>query len=338
MIPVIPSSASLKGIKDGLKPVNCERRPAATHSEESVRSAMPLITPFALQNVQLRSVKRPENGEADSSKSQETETDQMATSTWLSATFKKQEHPTALFLSSCNGPETNVFDTSSPEKFPTTNNAEERPTEQIQCLNDLINHTEVSANADIDGLERSWSTSAKSPQKTTPKKKPPVVSKKPKFSPVISPSAPESFAEEKQTLVNGEDATDFPNLKEEATICDSTEVQESSVEEQVRENDKSNTEMSESESSEPPTHNPNEETSQSAVTEEAPVDEAKGVSEGVTEDEEDDDEDGVSTGSVGSKDDENGESHISNFLLGVEGHLLKWLTENHKCFITLVFL
>ncbi|XP_066532460.1 NHS-like protein 1 isoform X3 [Hoplias malabaricus] len=295
--PMIPSSAHLKGIKDGLKPVNSERRSAAPHSEESGKSAMPLITAFALQNVQLRSVKRSENGEACSSKSQETDTN-----AWIPAKFKKQENPTVLSLNFSSDPDLNRDSSpSSPEKkLPASNSSAETPpneaksgqevlSEQNHCPSRFANLVQVSSNAEVDGPGRL----AESSQNSTPKKKPPAVSKKPRFPPVVSPSASEP--EEKQTLIYG-DASDFPKPQEEGIVYDSTGQESASVEEQEKENNL-NTEMSELECS---TH--------TADIEEAAVDEVKDTSE----DEEDEDGAISTTESVSSKDDENGEVFESN--------------------------
>ncbi|XP_072540272.1 NHS-like protein 1 isoform X2 [Salminus brasiliensis] len=358
MPPVIPSSASLKGIKDGLKPVNSERRSAtSTNSEESGRSALPLITPFALQSVQLRSVKRTENVEADSSssKSQETVTDQMASKAWVPVKFKKQEHPTVLPLESCSAPGlSRVSSPSYPEQkqgvksfisgeepdnnpaessFYEAESREEIHSEHTRCSSGFIDHAQVSAKNEVDGAERDLSTYAESPQ-TTPKKKPPVVSKKPKFPLLVSPSEPESSADEKQTLANGGDASDSPIFQKEVTVCDdSTKGQEPpSVEEQEKENDKSNTEnsvspaeMSELESSTLPTFSLAEETSQTAVIDETAVDEVKDISEDEEEEDGGADEDGVSstTGSVSSKDDENGEVFESSPAPSANGEVFK---------------
>ncbi|KAI4902322.1 hypothetical protein NFI96_003579 [Prochilodus magdalenae] len=314
MAPVIPSSANLKGIKDGLKPVNPERRSAATHSEESGKSSLPLITPFALQSVQLRSVKVPENSKGDTSKSQETETDQMANKTWMPLRFKKQEHPTVLSLASSSAPEMNGLLSPSPEKkLPTSSSAEiplynenseeETHSDQTHSLSESIGHSQVSAGkAEVDGSEREFSASAEPTQNTTPKKKPPVVSKKPKFSPTVSPLTPEPFVQK--------------NLQSELATCDSTinDWESQSIEEQEKENCNSSTEscvsptkVKEFRSGTPPTEA--EETSQTKIVEEAAIDEWKGISEGEAEDDIGGDEDGVSSsaGSVSSKDDENGE-------------------------------
>ncbi|XP_017538170.1 NHS-like protein 1 isoform X4 [Pygocentrus nattereri] len=331
MTPVLPSSASLKGIKNGLKPVNSERRSAATNSEESGKHAVPLITPFALQSVQLRSVKLLENGKADSSKSQEMETGQMASKTWIPVKFKKQEHPTVLSLASCAAPEMNgLLSTSSPEKkLPIDNSSAEIPldnaesgeqmhSDQSQWSSDSIGHAQVSGDAEVDGPERGLPTSAESSQNTTPKKKPPAVSKKPKFSPVVSPSAPESAAEETRILANGEDASDFSDLQSEVAICDIVKngLESPSVDELEQENDQTNTEssispteVSEFGSSTPLTDSQAEETTQTKVVKEVDVDETRGISEGELEEDDGEDEDGVSstTGSISSKDDENGD-------------------------------
>lgn len=345
LTPVIPSSTSLKGIKDGLKPVNSERRPTAATltPEESGRSAMPLITPFALQSVQLRSVKRTVNGEAESSKSQEAVTYQVASKIGTPVKFKKQEHPTVLPLESCSAPElSQVSSPSYPEKkqtvnsfvsreesnsnpadsaFYETNSREEIPSERTHCPSSFINNAQVSAKAEVDG------TYAESPQ-TTPKKKPPVVSKKPKFTPVVSPSESEPAAGEKRTLTNCGDTVDLPDLQKQGTVCQ----EPSSVKEHGKENDTNNTEssispteMSEFESSTFPTASLAEEPSQTTVIDKTAVDEVKGISEDEVEEEEGVDDDGVSstTESVSSKDDENGEVFESSPSPSINGEVFE---------------
>ncbi|XP_035380479.1 LOW QUALITY PROTEIN: NHS-like protein 1 [Electrophorus electricus] len=328
MTPAIPSPAHLVGIKDRLKPLSSVRRSSSIHSEESGRSAMPVITPFALQSVQLRSVKRPENSGVDSSKFQETGTNQMTTKPWTPEKLKKIEHLTVLPLASHSAPDKyGPPSPSSPQKKLPAHSSfaamplhevkpvKELPSEQTcGLLGDSIDLNNVVPKDEVDGLERGLS-----PQNTTPKKKPPAVSKKPKFHISISASTPEHVQEvEEWTRASEKDAAEHQGLHEDVTVgSSSTEAQESlSVEEQEKENDESTTnssssgEMSESESSMPPTPSQAEEPSQTDIIQEAGAGEFKDTSEGEEEEEEyGEDEDGVgsTTGSVSSKDDENGE-------------------------------
>lgn len=314
LTPIIPSSASLKGIKDRLKPVNSERRPISINSEEFGKSAVPLITPFALQSVQLRSVKQPENSK-DSSNSQEVETKQISAKPGTTEEFKQFEHPPVL---SCSSPEMN-----GTLKSPLTNNiitkdeiqtviplyksksGEEMPFKATSCpSNDFINHSQ--AKTEVDDMEKEERTS----QNLTPKKKPPVSFKKPKFPHVSAVQTELIEEEDKQTLAS-EDHFSFQassNVQKELSICaPNPEFQESiSVEEVEKKDDKSSIESSTCKSSTGPINNRVEEASQTCILQEetASVD-VMGTSEGEDEENEDDDEDALSstTGSVCSKDD-----------------------------------
>lgn len=315
LVPVIPSSASLKGIKDRLKPVNLERRPVSIRSEEFAKSAMPLITPFALQSVQLRSVK-PGNSE-DSSKSQEVETEQISTKPGTPEKVKQLEHLTVLPLASCFTPEINgtlkspstenvITKDQNPAEIPLykTKSGEEMPYEVTNYPSSDLNHT--LAKAEVDSMEKEERT----PQNTTPKKKPPVFSKKPKF-PLVFAVEPELIVEDKQTLANEEDSSFqvFSKVQKEVIICvPNPDVQKSrSVEEVEKKDDKNSTESSTCESSTCPTDSQVEEPSQTTIIKEASVsvDDAMGTSEGEEEENGDDDEDALSStaGSVCSKDD-----------------------------------
>ncbi|KAK1795578.1 hypothetical protein P4O66_001074 [Electrophorus voltai] len=224
----------------------------------------------------------------------------MTTKPWTPEKLKKIEHLTVLPLAPH----------SAPDKY--------GPPSPSSPQKKLPAHSSFAAmplhEDEVDGLERGLS-----PQNTTPKKKPPAVSKKPKFHISISASAPEHVQEvEEWTRASEKDVAEHQGLHEDVTVgSSSTEAQESlSVEEQERENDESTTnssssdEMSESESSMPPTPSQAEEPSQTDIIQEAGAGELKDTSEGEEEEEEyGEDEDGVgsTTGSVSSKDDENGE-------------------------------
>ncbi|XP_067273692.1 NHS-like protein 1 isoform X2 [Pseudorasbora parva] len=178
--PPTPSSACLKEIKGSLKPVNLERRPVSPHSEQPSKVGIPLITPLALQSVQLRSAKRPENNGVSQLTRPQTPEKPL-----------KSQHPTVTQVSSISP----NLRPSSPEKKLSIQHSQDshfeaRPdcdvkshSEPISCLtNGSIDLVEFKATAEVDGLETALSSSAETPQNAKPKKKPPLVSKKPTFS------------------------------------------------------------------------------------------------------------------------------------------------------------
>lgn len=317
LTPVIPSTASLKGIKDRLKPVNSARRSISIHSEEFGKSAVPLITPFALQNVQLRSVKQPKNSE-NSSKSQEVEAEQISTKPGRTEKFKQLEHPTVLSLASCATPEINgTLKSPSTENIITkdknqadvpiynTKSGEEMPYEATNLpSSDLISHN--LAKAEVDGMEREERT----PQNPTPKNKPPVTSKKPKC-PLVSAVEPDLIVEDKQIRTNEGNSSYqvSSNVKKEVIIhAPNPEVEESlSLDEVEKKDDRRSTESSTCESSTCPTDSQVEEPSQTPIIREAPAlaDDEVIMSEGEGEQNGEDDEDVLNSTaeSVCSKDD-----------------------------------
>lgn len=287
LTPVIPSTASLKGIKNRLKPVNSERRPISVHSEEFGKSAMPLITSFALQSVQLRPVKKTENSE-DSSKSQEVETEQISTKPGTTEKLKQLEHTTVLPLTSCPTPEIN-----GTLKSPSTENIIAKDKNQAETPYEATGYPSshfisyTLAKAEVDCMEGGERTS----QRNTPKKKPLVTFKKPKF-PLVSGLEPELIVEEKLTLANA--------------MEQSMSVEEIHVRGEKKDN-KSSAESSTCETSSFPTASKVEEPSQTSIIWETSVstDEEIGTSEGEEEEYGEDDEDVLSStaGSVYSKDD-----------------------------------
>ncbi len=293
LTPPTPSSACLKEIKGGLKPVNLERKPVSPHSEELSKIGMPLITPLALQSVQLRPAKRPKNnGVSQLARPQSPEKPQ------------KPGHPTVPQGIPCIPP--NVRPSSPEKKLSIQNsqdsNVEAKPdcvkshSEQTSCLtNGPVDLGEVKATAEVDGLETALASPAKTPQNSSPKKKPPLISKKPKFSFIFSSVDHVSDLLSAQnddkistTTAEDLDTTLVPEQEEKATEKDGIEM--SAPPEEIRDIS--------------PTNGEAQEFSQSPGT--ITPDADKGTSE--AEDEERDDEDVTSsTGSFGSKDDASGE-------------------------------
>ncbi|KAI5090667.1 NHS-like protein 1 isoform X7 [Silurus meridionalis] len=299
LTPIIPSSASLKGIKDRLKPVNSERKSLSVHSEVVGKSAMPLITPFALQSVQLRSVKQPENSE-DSSKSPEVETEQISTKANTAEKLKQLEHR-VLPLTSFSTPEINET-----VKSPSTENTITKDQPEIPLYNTMLGEempyeannypsSDIMGNtqckAEVNCMDREEETS----QNTTPKKKPPVLSKKPKF-PLVSSVKSELIVEDKEILASEEDSLfqAFSNDPIEVTVCaPNPEVQESLSDEEVEKDDRVSNESSTCES---PADSQAEEAFHIPFSREASqtVNDEMDSSEEEEEDEREDDEDALS--------------------------------------------
>lgn len=304
MTPPTPSSACLKEIKGSLKPVNSERRPVSPHSEQPSKVGMPLITPFALQSVQLRPAKRPENNEVSQlARPQTPEKPQ------------KPGNPTVPQVSSIPS----NLRPSSPEKklsiqHSQDSHIETQPdcdvkshSEPTSCLtNGSIDLGKVKATAEVDGLDTALSSPAEAPQNTTPKKKPPLVSKKPTFSLTFSSVDHVSDLLSAQNDVciststpEGLDPTPVPE-QEETTEKDSIGI--SAPSEEIRDISPTNCEAQES-----------SQTSGTII-----LDADMGTIEAKNEEEGDDDDDDdvtSSTGSFGSKDDESGELDFPNFTL-----------------------
>ncbi|KAK9956572.1 hypothetical protein ABG768_014297 [Culter alburnus] len=303
MTPPTPSSACLKEIKGSLKPVNSERRPVSPHSEQPSKVGMPLITPFALQSVQLRPAKRPENNEVS----------QLA----RPQTPEKPQKPGNSTVPQVSSIPSNLRP-SSPEKklsiqHSQDSHIETQPdcdvkshSEPTSCLtNGSIDLGKVKATAEVDGLDTALSSPAEAPQNTTPKKKPPLVSKKPTFSLTFSSVDHVSDLLSAQNDVciststpEGLDPTPVPE-QEETTEKDSIGI--SAPSEEIRDISPTNCEAQES-----------SQTSGTII-----LDADMGTIEAKNEEEGDDDDDDdvtSSTGSFGSKDDESGEVFESSTL------------------------
>ncbi|KTG06621.1 hypothetical protein cypCar_00005638 [Cyprinus carpio] len=297
LTPPTPSSACLKEIKGALKPVNLERKLVSPHSEELSKIGMPLITPLALQSVQLRPAKRPENnGVSQLARPQSPEKPQ------------KPGDPTVPQGIPCIPPNLRP---SSPEKKLSIQDShvEAKPdcvishSEETSCFTKgSVDLGEVKATAKVDGLETVLSSPAEMPQNSTPKKKPPLISKKPKFSLTFSSvdyvsDFLSAQNDDKISMTTAEDLdpTPVPEQEEKATEKDGIDI--SAPPDEIRDIS--------------PTNGEAQEFSQTPAT--ITLDADKDTSE--AEDEERDDEDVTSsTGSFGSKDDESGEVFESSTL------------------------
>ncbi|XP_067339132.1 NHS-like protein 1 isoform X3 [Channa argus] len=170
--PPSSSPSFVKAVKDA---------PKAAISNNPTDSLKPLITPFALQSVQLRSIKRSKkeiNSKSDDIKAQETETPTLEKSLF-------QEHPTVL----------PVFD-SSPDDDSRNSSPVSKPLEELSLhcsikdetpdgtvLNEKAeDHSYIYLNGkETDGGWESLQSPQQSFQSSPVKQKPPVVSKKPKL-------------------------------------------------------------------------------------------------------------------------------------------------------------
>ncbi|XP_059368654.1 NHS-like protein 1 isoform X2 [Carassius carassius] len=288
-----PSSAFLKEIKGGLKPVNLERKPVSPHSEELSKIGMPLITPLTLQSVQLRPAKWPENnGVSQFTRPQSPEP-------------QKIGHPTVPQGIPCIPP--NLRPSSSEKTHSIQeSHVEAKPdcvishSEETSCFTKgSIDIGKVKATAEVDGLGTALASPAEMPQNSTPKKKPPLISKKPKFSLTFSSVDHVSDLlsaqnDDKISMTTAEDLdpTTVPEQEEKATEKDCIDI--FAPPEEIRDIFPTNGEAKEF-SQTPGTITP---------------DADKGTSE--AEDEERDDT--SSTGSFSSKDDESGEVFESSTL------------------------
>ncbi|GAA6234312.1 NHS-like protein 1 [Lates japonicus] len=240
-VPPSSSPSLVKAAKDAPKP---------SISSSPTKSSKPLITPFALQSVQLRSVKRPENeinGKSEHTKAQETGVDLLQD--LKPQTLEKchsKEHPTVLPVFN-SSPEDDSRD-SSPS--PVSKLLEEL---SLDCS--ITNETADSAvvygkaedqsyfllnSKETDrGQEPSPTSPPQSSQSSPVKQKPPAVSKKPKlsflpqFSPQLNNEQVQAQHEDTTSLSQAEDQVDAPQrqTKEEEKEKKSEQQEEGEISE-----------------------------------------------------------------------------------------------------------
>ncbi|XP_039981187.1 NHS-like protein 1 isoform X2 [Xiphias gladius] len=308
---IVPPSSSpslVKSVKDAPKPAN---------SNSPTKSQKPLITPFALQSVQLRSVKRPEkeiNSKSDHTKAQETGVDLLqGLKPQTQEKSHSQEHPTVLPVFN-SSPEDDLRN-SSPS--PVSKLLEEL---SLDCS--ITDETPDSAvlngkaedlsyfllnGKETDEGQQSLPGPPQSSQCSPVKQKPPTVSKKPKFS-FILPFSPQ--------LINEQ----VPGHQEDITSLCQTEDQVDALQRQTKEEEKEKKseqqeegEIFESskplaESSEASTEIQDESHISASASQETSLDYDL-CTNGEAHEEEDEEGDGTSstTGSISSKEDDTGE-------------------------------
>lgn len=258
------------------------------YSEEPNKVGMPLITTFALQSVQLRPAKRPKNNEVS-----RTDRPQTPEKT------HKTVYPTVPEVS-CTSPNVNL---SSTEKKPSIQQSQDGLVEAQTDYNVKSNSDPTSclpngpidlgdATDEVDGLKTSLSTQAENPLNSTPKKKPPMISKKPKFSLTFS------SVDHVRDFVSAEGLDPIPVLKKEEETTEKSSIGISVPPVEIRDIS--------------PTNGESQEFSHSSGTTILDVD--KSTSEAEDEEERDDEDVTSSTGSFSSKDDENGDVFESSTL------------------------
>lgn len=302
----------MKAVKDAPKP---------TLSNSPTKSSKPLITPFALQSVQLRSVQRAEkeiNGKSDHTKAQEMGVDLLQS--LKPQTLEKShslEHPTVLPLSNC-----------SPEEDP--RNSSPSPVskllEELSLDCSITDYTPDSAvmngkaedqtyfllNRKVEGRE-SLPSPPQSSQSTPVKQKPPAVSKKPKIS-FLPPFNPQPINE--QVPSQHEDTASMSQTEDQVDGLRrqiKEEEKESKSEQHEEEEEEDTSESSEplAESSETSTVSQDESHISASASQETSLDHGLCTNGEAHEEEEEEEEgDGTSstTGSISSREDDTGES------------------------------
>ncbi|KAL7387776.1 hypothetical protein ABVT39_000759 [Epinephelus coioides] len=296
--PPLPAFVPPSSSPSFVKPVKDTPKPALPNSP--TKSPKPLITPFALQSVQLRSVKRPEkeiNGQSDNTKAQDTGVD-------LIQGLKPQslEHPTVTHLSNCSPEE--VSRNSSPS--PVSKLLEELSFD-CSITDDTPDSAVINGKAEdhflLNGKEiaegqESFPSPPQSSHSSPVKQKPPAVSKKPQIS-FLPPYSPQPINEQ------------VPPQQDDTTSLSQAEDQVDAPLKQVKKEEKeSKSEQQEEEE---------ESCETSTVTQDESVSQETSPHHGVctngeAHDEEDEEGDGASstTGSISSKEEDSGEVFYSS--------------------------
>ena len=293
----------MKAVKDAPKPAP---------SSSPTHSSKPLITPFALQSVQLRSVKRPEkeiNGQSDDSKAQETGVDLLQD--LKPQTLEKShslEHPTVLPLSNCSTDEDSRHSSPSPVS---------KLLEELSLDCSITDYTPDSAVINGKAEDQSYfllngkeslNSPPQSSQSSPVKQKPPAVSKKPKI-PFVPPFTPQPISEQ---LPSQHEDTSSPSQTEDEVDAPQILIEEEkeSKSEQQEEEEEETSESSEppAESSETSTVSQDESHVSASASQETSLDNGLCANGEAHEEEEEGDGASSTTGSISSKEDDTGES------------------------------
>lgn len=287
--------------------------PKAAPSNSPTNSPKPLITPFALQSVQLRSVKRPEKEITDDNKAEKTGMDLLQGLKPLSLdSCYSQEHPTVLPLLNSSLEADSHYSSPSPvSKLLEELSLDDSITEDSPDIAIVNGKADDESYTLVNGNEKEEALALPSPaqsHESSPIKQkapPPAVSKKPKFS-LVPPVSPQTINKL------------FPSQQEETNIPQTEDQVDSprrQTKEEVKEGDGEHQEEREdtlerlAERKGAFTETRYESCITTSVSKE--TSNASGLyTNGETDEEEEEDCDGTSstTGSISSKDDEAGES------------------------------
>ncbi|XP_046878252.1 NHS-like protein 1 isoform X2 [Hypomesus transpacificus] len=210
--PAAPTATpfSLKAAKDALRPARPASPAGATSPvKEAGQPSKPLVTPFALQSVQLRSVRKPE--QLVSSPDQPSAEGAGGENIWTQKPptpekCRRPQLPSVLPLLNCSSPEENTH--RSVSASPVTELFEElslnRSNTEVQPEDATLNgkHQEPShclsngTSDDQDSQQPRFQSPPETPKSSPAKQKPPAISKKPKFSPLGPLLAPQPVPKE----------------------------------------------------------------------------------------------------------------------------------------------
>ncbi|KAM3602909.1 uncharacterized protein V6R79_013271 [Siganus canaliculatus] len=296
----VPPSSSPSFVK------TAKREPKSATSSSPSKSSKPLITPFALQSVQLRSVKRPEkeiNGSSEHTKEEE-----VGLGLLQSLKPPSQEHRTVLSLSNHCPEEGSRNSSPSPvSKFLEELSLDGGIPEYTPDTALLNGKAEDQSCIIINGKEQVECLESLAPlsfQSSPSKQKPPAVSKKPKIS-IMPPFSPQPAHEQ---LPSQHEERTSPSLPEdEVDARQRPTAEEDGKSEQLEDEEAS-------ESSEVSTVSQNDSNTSTAASQETSPDLnlcPNGDTHEEEEDEEEEEEEGdgtsSTTGSISSKDDDSGE-------------------------------
>ncbi|XP_034384048.1 LOW QUALITY PROTEIN: NHS-like protein 1 [Cyclopterus lumpus] len=295
-VPPSSSPSFVKAMKDA---------PKAALSNSPTKSPKPLITPFALQSVQLRAIKRSEkeiNGKSDHTKAQLFKPQTLEKSYSL-------EQPAVIHLSNCSPEEDSRSSSPSPvsklleELFLDCNITDDAPDSAVvNGKAEDQSYFILNRKQQVEGRE-SLPSLSQSPQSSPVKQKPPVVSKKPHIS-FLLPFSPQPINE--QVPSQHEDTTNLSQIEDQVDAPQRQIQKEKKDGQSEQQEEEETSESSEllSERSETSTVTPNESYS-SASDSQSCLDHGL-YTNGEAQEEEEDEGDGTSstTGSISSKEDD----------------------------------
>ncbi|XP_069552695.1 NHS-like protein 1 isoform X2 [Brachyistius frenatus] len=301
-VPALSSQSVVKAVKDAPKP---------GLSNSPTKSPKPLITPFALQSVQLRSVKLPEkgmNGKSDHIKAQEMGMDLLQGLRPLSLdTSHSQEHLTVLPVLNTSLEEDRRHSPPSP-----VSQLLEELSLDCNITDDTPDSAVINGKVEscflVNGKEKEDGQALPSPpassERSPIKQKPPAVSKKPKLS-LLPPFIPQSINE--QVPPQYEDTASLSRTEDQVDALQRL-TKEGMKEKSEQQEKEDTTESAEplAESSEASTEIQDESCASFSAIQETSLDLELCTDAEANEEEEEEEGDGTSstTGSISSKEDD----------------------------------